>query len=137
MSSPSPLFVVIEPAGAEAQSPARRIGWACEGDAGVADKDDFAGAARAIASLAEAHPLHLADPLFDASRLAAAFAEAGLAAPPEGRDWLLALAPFGQARNLAAILEAAGSRADAGNPASRLLEAWREVRNRAGGQPKM
>jgi hypothetical protein len=136
MTFPSPLFVVIEPSGAAAREPARRVAWACAGGAGVADAQGFAEAARAIAELARTHPLHLADPLFDAPRLAALFADAGLAPSPEGKDWLLALAPFGQARNLAGILDAAGERADPGNPAARLFEAWREAEARARGPKK-
>ena len=50
----------------------------------------------------------------------------GTGEPPEGRDWLMAIAPFGQARHLAAMLEAGGARADPRNPASRLLETWRD-----------
>ncbi len=47
------------------------------------------------------------------------------------RDWLMALAPFRQARHLAAMLEAADARADPDNPASRLYETWREAQARA------
>jgi hypothetical protein len=132
----SPLFVAIEPSGAAAREPARRIAWACEGGAGVASARELKWAATEIVALARAHPLHLADPLFDAPRLSAVFAAAGLAAPQDGRDWLLALAPHGQARNLAAILEAADARADPGNPAARLFEAWREAADRAQAPPK-
>jgi hypothetical protein len=127
----SPLFVVIEPTGADAQQPARRIAWACDSGAGTAARPPFAIAVARIAALAERHPLHLADPLFDAPRLEAAFAAAGDSDVPEAQDWLNALASFGQARKLAAILEAAEARAGAANPAARLLEAWREAAARA------
>jgi hypothetical protein len=149
--TPSPLFIVIEPTGAQAREPAARVAWACEREAGVAEAGvaeagvaetgvaetgDLARAARRIAALADEHPPFLADPLFDAPRLAALFADAGLGAPPEARDWLLALAPFGQAKSFAAILEAATTRADPDNPATRLLEAWREAAVRAQTKPK-
>lgn len=134
MPDASPLFVAVEPTGAAARSPATRIVWACDADAGTAGP---AEAARRIAALTERHPLHLADPLFDAPRLAAAYADAKLGSPPKGADWLLALAPFGQARNLAALLEAAAERAAPDNPAERLLEAWRGAREHARkAQPK-
>lgn len=131
MEDASPLFVVIEPSGAEALGRARRIAWACEGDCGVETGAGLKRAAARIAAAAATRPLFLADPLFDEPRLADLFAAAGLGAPPEGRDWLLALAPFGQAKSWAAILDAAGARADPANPAERLLEAWREARARS------
>jgi hypothetical protein len=131
MNDPSPLFVVIEPSGAAALERVRKISWACGSDSGAAEGQGLKAAAARIAEAAASHPLHLADPLFDAPRLEALFAEAGLDAPPAGRDWLLAIAPFGQAKNLAAILETAGARADPGNPAKRLLEAWREAKARS------
>lgn len=130
----SPLFVVIEPTGAHAREPTLRVSWACEAEIGSAHGDDLQNAGQRIAALSKTHALHLADPLFDEPRLAAIFADAGLAPPPEARDWLLALAPFRQARNLAAIMEVAAERAPPDNPAAQLFEAWREARVRA--QPK-
>jgi hypothetical protein len=132
MSDPSPLFVVIEPGGAHARGRPTLVAWASETDAGVARGRGLAKAAARIAEAAAAHPLFLADPLFDEPRLESLFADAGLGGPPPGRDWLLALAPFGQARNWAAILEAAEARSDPQNPAERLLEAWREAKARCG-----
>jgi hypothetical protein len=128
--APRPLFVVVEPSGAAALEPAARVCWACDRDAGVAAGSEIAAALERIMALAETHALHLADPLFDAPRLGRLLAAAGVQGPSEWRDWLVALAPLGQARRLAAMLEAAEARSDPENPASRLLETWRAARAR-------
>ena len=135
MSSPTarpPLFIALEPSGADALGAPTCVAWACAADAGVVTAAGFAAACRTIAALEETRAVYLRDPLFDAPRLDRLFAENGLRAPSAGRDWLLALAPFGQARNFAAILEAATeSAADPTNPALVLLEAYDEAAARA------
>jgi len=123
----TPLFVVLEPGGADALMPIARISWAGETAAGVAEGAAVDDAVRDLAAMAPGDVIYLGDALFDAPRL-----DDRLAAGAHiWRDWLLALAPFGQARNLAAILAVAETRADPMNPASRLLEAWREAGRRA------
>ncbi|MCG8441658.1 MAG: hypothetical protein MI723_07615, partial [Caulobacterales bacterium] len=61
---------------------------------------------------------------------------AAMSPAPDVRDWMLALAPFGQARNLAAITMAAAARAprytEPEAAARHMLEVWRETRRRAG-----
>lgn len=126
MSGTGPLFIVVEPSEAGADQPARRVSWAGPGTAGAVDaaearvalEDPIARASGAV---------FVGDHLFDPPRLAAL----GVPQTDGLRDWLLALAPFGQARNLAAILDAAEARADPLIPATRLLEAWREAKRRA------
>jgi hypothetical protein len=61
------------------------------------------------------------------------FAAADAGRATVARDWLMALAASGQARHLAAMLEAGEARSDPENPASRLLETWREARARREG----
>jgi len=135
--SPAPLFVAIEPGGGDANQPIARISWAGETSdgaavAGVAEHGDVNAVAiddavRDVVAMVPGGVIFVGDALFDAPRLA----DRAGAETPIWRDWLLALAPFGQARNLAAILEVAEARADPMNPASRLCEAWREARRRA------
>jgi hypothetical protein len=126
----SPLFVVVEPAGAAALEPPTRVAWACEREAGVAAAPDLSRAVERIAALAGSHGVYLADPLFDEPRLAAVFTAAGAEPPEEMQDWLMALAPLGQARQLAAMRAAAAERSDPDNPATLLYEIWTEARRR-------
>ncbi|MGD2134259.1 MAG: hypothetical protein PVI23_15830 [Maricaulaceae bacterium] len=130
MTMQTPLFIVLEPPANDAGAAVSGLCWACETEAGAARGRSSGEAAETIAALSKTHPPFSLDPLFDAPRLAAFMAAHGQTLGQQPRDWMLALAPFGQARNLAAILEAAEARAD-GDPARRLLEAWREAKARA------
>lgn len=96
-----PAFEAGDDAGDGAHAPGARFAWAAGDDLG-GETDDVATACAAWAG----RTLVLRDPLFEAAWLDAACAAAGLTPPPT-LDWLLALAPFGQARRLAALLEEA------------------------------
>lgn len=136
----TPVFLAFDLAGDPSEPWPDAIAWAGEAVAGALtvgapNGDGAQNAAEAITALAKGGTLFARDPLFEACAMARVFAAAHAGPAPIISDWMLALAPFRQARNLAAIVAVARDRVRVGPQpavaAAMMLEAWREAKRRA------
>ncbi len=132
----TPFFASVSAPRLDPDAEADALGWADDAAAGSAALSPQAGEAAlaAFEAARDGRPVHLSDPLFESLWLEGLYLNAGREAP-DMRDWMLALAPFGQARDLAAILRAAAPRAPSEEGpdarAARMLEAYREAKKRS------
>lgn len=134
-SSDTPFFAALRTPMGEVDAVASEVAWADGRSAGAAVLSDAAGpdALEAFERARRGRAVHLKDPLLESLWLEGLYLAAGRDAP-DMRDWMLALAPFEQARDLAAILRAAAPRAPAEETAAEarvMAEVWREAKKRS------